>query len=66
MHRIVDKFEGCTASSKFNLDGDQTRICRSLPPVYNSCESNTDNNIKCSQQIEEKNWTTWPEGVLNS
>lgn len=33
----IYEFEGYTASSAINLDGNHKRICLSFPPVYNSC-----------------------------
>lgn len=38
-----------TMSSVISLHGDQTRICRSLPPVYSSC-----NSVLISQKIADR------------
>lgn len=37
LNKLHHKMIRFTTSLEINLDGDQTRICLSLPPVYNSC-----------------------------
>ena len=58
MKNTDSNFKGCTNSLAFHLDGDHTRICLSLPPVYNSCNKTKNCSTSSCNQVSGREKTT--------